>query len=471
MVHARDVRELRQHAGGFVRHDVCGIAQIDHGAGELGEIVRLDAQLSGDGHDFGDVVRGGGDLRGHLLDLAGQGFVLRFRCVHSFPDGRERALVGHRRLDRRRAQREDGRGHGGGQRASGCRQRPGDRLALLAKGLQLLARRRPGGSRAGELLVGLVDLRSRGSHSGFGAVERGLGINNRIVCLTDLLRIVGLLGGFELFPRAVQGIFVLRYGLLLKRQLLTQQRQLGGEPCDAGIQLLDPCSGQLEAALGQGDLLAKGSDGRAAVLDGLACRIPIRLRQPQRLIALVDLHLRGLDGGTGFVEVGAGCAHRVRRILGTLLERRILSGEFFDLLHGDAVLGLECIQIGLGGEGRGIVLAQRGGKHAHLLRRRGNLFLERLLCRPGVRQALCVIRLAGEALLQLAVGSGEGAFVLRDGVLLEGQPPFQRGELGTQACSGLLKALDTRSSQLELALRLRDLLVHRADVPREVVRL
>ena len=62
-------------------------------------------------------------------------------------------------------------------------------------------------------------------------------------------------------------------------------------------------------------------------------------------------------------------------------------------------------------------------------------------------------------------------FVLRDGVLLQGQPALQRGELGAQAGGGLLKALDARSGQLELALRFRDLLVHRADVPREVVRL
>ena len=82
-----------------------------------------------------------------------------------------------------------------------------------------------------------------------------------------------------------------------------------------------------------------------------------------------------------------------------------------------------------------------------------------------------VIRLAGEALLQLAVGSGERALVLRDGILLEGQPPFQRGELRAQADGGLLKAINPRGGQLELALRLRDLLVHRADVSREVIRL
>ena len=65
-----------------------------------------------------------------------------------------------------------------------------------------------------------------------------------------------------------------------------------------------------------------------------------------------------------------------------------------------------------------------------------------------------------EALLQLAVGSSERALVLRDGVLLQGKPPLQRGKLRAQS-----------GGQLELALRLRDLFIHRADVPREVVRL
>ena len=47
---------------------VGGIAQVDHGAGEVYQIVVLDAQLSGVRHDLGNVTGGGGDLGGHPLD-------------------------------------------------------------------------------------------------------------------------------------------------------------------------------------------------------------------------------------------------------------------------------------------------------------------------------------------------------------------------------------------------------------------
>ena len=153
------------------------------------------------------------------------------------------------------------------------------------------------------------------------------------------------------------------------------------------------------------------------------------------------------------------------------MQGRILPGELLDILHRSAVLGLERVQIGPGGYGRRVVLAQRGGKVAHLLRGGSHLFLERFLRRLSFCQALGVICLAGEALLQLAVGSSERALVLRDGVLLQGQPAFQRGKLRAQTGGSLLKALHARGGQLELALRFRDLLVHRADIPREVVRL
>ena len=471
LAHASDVGELRQHAGGFVRHDVRGIAQIDHGAGELGEIVCLDAQLSGDGHDLGDIISRGRYFRGHLLDLVGQGSVLFFRRIHGLAHRGKCALVGDRCLDRRRAQRKDGRGHDGGQCAARCRQRLGDRFALLAERFQFLTRRCPCGFRGGELLVGLLNFRSRGSHSGFGAVQSGLGIDDRVVGLSDLLRIVGLLGGDELILCALQRRFILCQALALQIELLGKHRLLGCKPRNAGIQLLDPHSSQLEAALSQRDLLAEGGDSRAAVLNGLARRVPIRLRQPQRLIAPVDLRLSGFDGGAGFIEIHAGGAHRVGGVLRALLQRRILPGELFDLPHRSAVLGLERVQICPGGYGRRVVLAQRGGKVAYLLRGGSHLFLERFLRALGFGQALGVIRLAGEALLQLAVGSGERALVLRDGVLLQGKPPLQRGELRAQAGGSLLKALHARGGQLELALRLRDLLVHRADVPREVVRL
>ena len=66
--HLRDVGKLRNGSRGFVGHDVGGIAQVDHGAGEVYQIVVLDAQLSGVRHYLGNVTGGGSDLGGHPLD-------------------------------------------------------------------------------------------------------------------------------------------------------------------------------------------------------------------------------------------------------------------------------------------------------------------------------------------------------------------------------------------------------------------
>ena len=92
-------------------------------------------------------------------------------------------------------------------------------------------------------------------------------------------------------------------------------------------------------------------------------------------------------------------------------------------------------------------------------------------CNGSFCQALGAIRLAGEALLQLAVGSGERALVLRDSLLLKREPPLERGQLRSQPFRALLEALHARGGKAELAFRFGDLLLDRADVAGEVVRL
>ena len=154
-----------------------------------------------------------------------------------------------------------------------------------------------------------------------------------------------------------------------------------------------------------------------------------------------------------------------------LLEGRVLPGELFDLLHGGAVLGLERVQIGPRGDGGGVAVAQRLRKGAHLLRGGGHLRLERLLSGSGVGEALGIAALPGKALLQLVVSGGERALVLGDGLLLKHEPPLERGELRTQPFRTLLEALHARGGKAELALRLGDLLLDRADVAGKVVRL
>lgn len=78
-------------------------------------------------------------------------------------------------------------------------------------------------------------------------------------------------------------------------------------------------------------------------------------------------------------------------------------------------------------------------------------------------------RPAGKALLQLVVEGGERALVLRDGLLLKREPPLERGELRSQPFRTLLEALHARGGKAELALRLGDLLLDRADVAGKVV--
>ena len=49
----------------------------------------------------------------------------------------------------------------------------------------------------GKQFVGLFDLHPRGRHGGFGPVQRGFRVDDRVVCLTDFFRVVGLLCGLE----------------------------------------------------------------------------------------------------------------------------------------------------------------------------------------------------------------------------------------------------------------------------------
>ena len=471
LIHVRDVGELRQRGSGLVCHDVRGIAQVDHGAGEIRQIVLVDAQLARGGHDLVDLAGGGGNLRGHGLGGRGQRVKFRLGSVHGLSHAGKGGLKVQRRLDGRRAQGQHGRGHGGGQRAARGGQALADCVALLAEILQRLARRRPGGLRGGKQLIRLFDLRSRRRHGGSGPIQRGFRVDDRVVCLTDFLRVVGLLRGFELLLCALQSRLVLREASALQIELFGEQRLFGRKPRDAGIQLFDAHGGELEAALGQGDLLAEGGDGSAALVDGLSRRVPIRLRQTQRLVAAGDLRLRAPNGGAGVVEVDTRRAHRVGGALCALLEGRVLPGELFDLLHGGAVLGLERVQIGPRGDGGGVAVAQRLRKGAHLLRGGGHLCPERLLCGSGVGEALGVVALPGKALLQLVVGGGERAPVLRDGLLLKREPPLERGQLHSQPFRTLLEALHARGGEAKLALRFSDLLLDRADVAGKVVRL
>ena len=191
--------------------------------------------------------------------------------------------------------------------------------------------------------------------------------------------------------------------LLLQAQLVIQQRQLGGETGHAGVHVLNARRGQLEPALGQIDLLAEGDDGGLAGINGLSGCVPVGLCQTQGLIALVDLRLCASDRSLRRIQLGGRVGHRIRRVLSGFLQRRILAGELFDLSAGIAIFRFQRVQIGLGSNGGGVVLAERCRIRPDLLCCRSHLFLERLLRGFRVGQALGVIVLAGKALLQLVV--------------------------------------------------------------------
>ena len=105
LVHVRDVGKLRQRRCGLVGHDVRGITQVDHGAGEVRQIVLVDAQLARGSHDLVDLAGGRGNLRGHGLGGRGQRVKFRLGGVHGLAHAGEGGLKVQRRLDGRRAQR------------------------------------------------------------------------------------------------------------------------------------------------------------------------------------------------------------------------------------------------------------------------------------------------------------------------------------------------------------------------------
>ena len=82
---AHDVRELgdsgRCVAGVQV---LAGIPQIDHDAGEVGKMLRCNAQLTACRHDFVNLVRTRRDFGGHFFRRGCQLLKLRLRRVHSF---------------------------------------------------------------------------------------------------------------------------------------------------------------------------------------------------------------------------------------------------------------------------------------------------------------------------------------------------------------------------------------------------
>ena len=469
---AHDIRKLRDGRRSLVRAQVlAGIAEVNHDAGEVGQMLGSNAQLTARRHDLVDLIGSRRDLGRHALGRSRQLVKLSFRSVHGLSDRSEGRFKANGSLDCRCAQPQNGRGHHSGQRSACRRHFLADSVALFPEGFEVLARFRPCGLCRVQLLIGFFNLSAGGSDGSLGTVQRSFRVDHRIRSLPDFLRIVGLLGGCQLFLRAPQRILILLNALFLQAQFVIQQRQLGSETGHAGVHVLNARRGQLEPALGQLDLLAASDDGSLAGINGFPGSVPVSLCQTQGLIALVDLRLCASDRCLCCVQLGSRIGHGIRCILSGFLQRRILTGELFDLGAGIAVFRFQRVQIGLGGNSGGVVLAKGGRIRPDLLRRSSHLFLERLLCSFRVGQSLRVIVLAGKALLQLVVRRRQCPLILCYCILLQIQAALQRRKLGGKAGGAALKALHAGGRQLELALRLSDLLIDGLDVACKIVRL
>ena len=291
-----DVCKLGNGCRSLVRAQVlAGIAEINHDAGEVGQMLGSNTQLTARRHDLVDLIGSRRDLGRHALGRSRQLVKLSFRSVHSFPDRRKRRFKSNGSLDCRCAQPQNGSGHHSGQRPACRRHFLADSVALFPKGFKVLACFRPCGLGRVQLLIGFFNLDAGVSDGSLGTVQRSFRVDHCIRSLPDFLRIVGLLGGCQLFFRAPQRILILLNALFLQAQLVIQQRQLGGETGHAGVHVLNARRGQLEPALGQPDLLAESDDGSLAGINRLSGSIPVGLCQTQGLAALVDLRLCASD--------------------------------------------------------------------------------------------------------------------------------------------------------------------------------
>ena len=89
-------------------------------------------------------------------------------------------------------------------------------------------------------------------------------------------------------------------------------------------------------------------------------------------------------------------------------------------LGGFRVFGVERVQVFLGRDSGGIVLAKLPAEPLVLIGGGGHLVLEIGILLPGGIQGLVQLALFVIGILEFLFGGGQGLFVLLDGLLLEG---------------------------------------------------
>ena len=241
--HLRDVGKLGDGRGGLIRGNVRGIAQVDHGAGKLHQIIILNAHLTGVRHDLGNIGGVGGHLGAHLFDRIRKLLIFGLRRVHGFAHGGKGALVFHRGLDRRRAQRQHGRGERSGHALAQLFHGSADGRALLPEGRQRIARLRPCGLHPGKAFGGRANLLLGLPKRALRVVQIGAGLRDRVRVVLQAFRI-----GSQL---ALQ-LFDLGGGL---RVFLRQRVQIGLGGQRRGIRLAQLAGKALVLLCGRGHLL------------------------------------------------------------------------------------------------------------------------------------------------------------------------------------------------------------------------
>ena len=241
--HLRNVGKLGDSRGGLVRGNVGRIAQVDHGAGKFHQIIILNAQLPGIRHDLGNVGGVGGHLGAHLFDRVRKLPIFGLRRVHGFAHGGEGALVFHRGLDRRRAQRQHGRGERSGHALAQLFHGGADGRALFPEGRQRIARLRPCGLHPGKALGGRANLL-------LGLPKRALRVVQICAGLCDRVRVV--LQAFCIGRQLALQLFDLGGGIGI---LLRQRVQIGLGGQRRGIRLAQLTGKAFVLLCGRGHLL------------------------------------------------------------------------------------------------------------------------------------------------------------------------------------------------------------------------
>ena len=287
--------------------------------------------------------------------------------------------------------------------------------------------------------------------------------------LADFVAVAYRLRGGQLLPRAFQCAPILLDSLLLKRQLLMEQRELRRQPRSGFIEILDASRSQPESALGVFHLFANAGDSLFAADDGLPGGVPLCLGKGKLPVAFVDLAGRFPHSRFRAVELSLRGGEGVGGILRGFLQRDVLPLQFAYLHALVAVLNLDCVQICLCRNGRGVGFTERG--LVVLVRRSGVRDFLLQLCLTGlrVRQTLVIVVLTVVTLLKFAARLCERALVLYDRILLQGELTLQCGQLRRQPSSGGLEVIHTRACQLECRLRFLYLLLDGFDVAGEVI--